>query len=81
MLEVKVLPKDKCLAIAKVVGHTGDDDDELLAYLPDEVFGNTFDVDYCAEDFNCYAFEDRSKGHWAIPTYFCESVYLKVNHQ
>lgn len=81
MLEVKVLPKEQCLAIANIIGHPGKSDDEKLLYLPDEVFGRTYDVDYCAGEFNCYAYDDRRKGNWAIPSYFCETVSIKVHHK
>lgn len=80
MLEVKVLPKDMCLAIANAVGHTGDDEEKLL-YLPDSVFGNTFDVDCCTGNFYCYGSAEDRKLHWEIPAYFCQTVSIKVHHK
>lgn len=69
---IKVLSKDQCLAIAKAVmiGKKMTDE-ELLVYLPDSVFGDTFRVDRIEHDFVVYAdLHER----WRIPPYFVEYI-------
>lgn len=54
MRYIEVLPKDKCLKIAKIVGHDfGSDEDNLLC-LPDQIFEKKFIVDYEAENYVVY---------------------------
>ena len=69
---VTVLPKDKCIGIAKIVGHEETSNDSLLLYLPDEIFGNTHRVDYIAKDI--YVRANDNQKDWAIPTYFIDNI-------
>ena len=80
MLEVKVLSKKQCLAIAEIMKHPGSTEDEKLFYLPEQVFGRTLDVDCCTGNFRCYDATDNKLG-WEIPAYFCETVSIKVHHK
>ena len=72
---VEVLKKEECLAIAKIIHGDRFTDDELLEYLPDDVFGKTFNVDYICENFNVYDFDGKTK--WEVPPYFVKKVMNK----
>lgn len=76
-LRLKVLPRDYCLAIARLLfDRSGDkSDDELLVYLPRNAFGETFDVHLIAGDFLVYA-KDGGKD-WAIPPFFVDRVWYE----
>ena len=68
---IKVLNKEQCLSIAKLIDNHHYSDDEHLEHLPDEVFGNCLRVSY----FSQYIYAlDENDYIWAIPTYFVESI-------
>lgn len=68
---IKVLNKEQCLSIAKIIDNRNFSDDEHLENLPDEVFGECFKVQY----FSHYFYVRDEDGYtWAIPTYFVESI-------
>lgn len=75
MRYVEVLPKEKCLKIAEIIGHNFGNDEENLLYLPDKVFGNRWIIDYEAEEFVVYDGENTTV-HWHIPPYFCKVVSI-----
>lgn len=80
MKYIKVLPKEECIAIAKIVlGYKeyNGTEDKLLVCLPNNVFGRVFRVDYTDGNIVVYDdFEGSSKLRWHIPTYFCERASL-----
>lgn len=68
---ISVLPKDKCLAISKIVNaeKVGEwDDDDFLSYLPDHIFGGQMVYTNLQDDFAVF----DGQYEWHIPTYFIE---------
>ena len=72
---VEVLKKEECLAIAKIIHGDRYSDDELLEYLPDGVFGETFNVERVCNYFVVYDFDGKTK--WEVPPYFVKKVMHK----
>ena len=73
--EVEVFDKATCLRIAKQFPYNTECDDEehLLYYLPDRIFGRSHEVDYIAE---CVVVYDRSTTNgWHIPPYFIAKMW------
>lgn len=71
-LFVKVLPKEICLQISRIVNSPVENEEELLIYLPDYVFGKVFAVKYCEGTFKIDD-PDEPMG-WNVPPYFCKLV-------
>ena len=69
---VKILEKDQCLEIAKIV--VLDDPkaefDDLLMYLPDHVFGGRFEALEASD--GCFTIKDDNDKEWSVPFYFVE---------
>lgn len=72
-MKIKVWSKDKCLTIAKVLNHkVNQSDDVLLDYLPDEVFGKSFEV--TSQENNSYSITDAEGYTWSVRTAFIEKI-------
>ena len=71
-LFVRVLPKEICLQISRIVNSSFENEEELLFYLPDHVFGKVFAVKYCEGTFNIDD-PDEPMG-WNVPAFFCKFV-------
>jgi len=68
---VKILSKDQCLEIAKIVMLDNlSEFDDLLMYLPDHVFGKNFEA--LEVNDGCVIIEDDNDKEWAVPFYFVE---------
>lgn len=69
---IKVFPKDKCLEIAKIVHRDHEletwSEQELLNWLPDEIFGN--EMRYNNLNVNFEVFDGQNV--WYVPTYFVD---------
>ena len=70
---VRIMGKDQCLEIAKiaVLDDPKAESDDLLRYLPDHVFGNTFEA--LAVNADCVIVKDKKNNQWSVPFYFIES--------
>jgi hypothetical protein len=70
---VRIMGKDQCLEIAKiaVLDDPKAESDDLLRYLPDHVFGNTFEA--LAVNDGCVIVKDKKNNEWSVPFYFIES--------
>ena len=74
-MKVKVLDKEKCLKIAKIVW---DDlvrdvsDEEFLFWLPDEMFGKEADAGLGEKEFFLKIFCGHTE--WYVPPYFVEPI-------
>lgn len=71
-LFVRVLPKEICLQIARIIGDPSENEASLLFYLPDHVFGKVFAVKYCEGTFKIDD-PDEPMG-WNVPAFFCKFV-------
>lgn len=67
---IKVFSKEQCLAIAKIANpdSEGWSDDELLHYLPDNIFGN----EMVYTNLNNYFTVFDGQYEWCVPTYFVD---------
>lgn len=71
-MKVTILSKDKCIEIAKIMGHENKSEESLLLYLPDRIFGTTQSVEYISKDVHI-----RESGDcllWSIPAYFIGEI-------
>lgn len=74
-LYASILSKEKCLEIAKIVYKDTMNvkaltEEELLSFLPDSIFGETWKVvkiDYCFD-----VFDDEYE--WSVPTFFVKKA-------
>lgn len=68
---IKVMSKQQCLEIAKIVNFDKTKtDEEHLVFLPNEVFGETHNLDYIDGDFVIH----DNKGELRIPCYFVKTA-------
>lgn len=81
---VKVFPKDTCLEIAKVVRGPKSNkmnDDELLMYLSDNLFGRIWEVDSIAETIVVKIQCATEALKWQILPYFCEKIFMSEQNE
>lgn len=73
---IKVLPKEKCLAIAKIVNQdtSKETENELLCWLPDKIFGNEMVFTNLHGWFTVFDGECE----WMIPPYFVEKAPVLI---
>lgn len=79
-MKIRVLSKERCLEIAreKNLG-TNLPDDDLLEYLPDNVFGNSYDAEF--DGIGCYKIFERKDADcilpyiWLVPKDFVKPIH------
>ncbi len=80
MTKIRLLPKEDCLRIVKQLtkidpkfaGIT--DENEMLCYLPQELFGQEFTVNKQVTEYG-YTYYYIGKMNWVVPQRFVEYVY------